>query len=314
MSIALFVLTSAALVIAAWSASAVVGGAMALLRAPIGRLEPGARVHLLTAAAFAPMVLGILAVGVALAPSFGSAADHCGIHEDHHPHLCVAHAHLHDGLGLVLLAVLAGARVAAGVAGALAGGLESLRVVRSLSALSSDRGEVRTVDMPGAFAATLGWWRPRAFVSTGVPAGIRAVVVAHERAHVRHRDPVMRAAVQIGRALHLPGVARAIGRALHRAQEARADGEAAREIGDRTAVAEALVEMARLCRSHPLPGATAFTGDVEARVAELLDDRSAVRLGRAPMIAVAIAIAAGLGLGADHVHHALESALGLFGG
>jgi Zn-dependent protease with chaperone function len=179
---------------------------------------------------------------------------------------------------------------------------------------------VLPVDEPQAFL--LGVVRPRLYLTRGLLAAERArdaeVVIAHERSHLRRRDPLRRLIARIGLAFHLPGIARALERRLARAHEMAADADAARSVGSPERVAQALVEVAR-ARFRPPAPSTAFgagsTADMEARVRRLLEDRPARDLLRAPALASAVLLAQTTVLfAADAVHHGVERALGLIGG
>jgi Zn-dependent protease with chaperone function len=310
-SLALVVLAGAALALTAAAVSGAIGLAWAVVRNLAVTLEPEARVRAWTCVAMAPAFVAALAVAAGLFASV-SGVDHCEVHAGHHPHLCLTHAHLHVALVPALILAVAAVRLCSVAAHVVRAGASIARVTGSLSALPAQPGDVRIVEAPEPFAATLGWWRPRAFVSTAVPVAIRPAVIAHERAHVRHRDPAGRAWVDLVLAFHLPGIAGVIRRGLHRAQEARADADAAREVGDPVAVAEALVGLARLGGRVPR-AAVAFEGDVAVRVAELLDSRPRRSLASRWLVAGAVALVAVALVGADTAHHGLETLLGWVG-
>jgi Zn-dependent protease with chaperone function len=166
------------------------------------------------------------------------------------------------------------ALVLAGLAGAVLAAGRSLGAARRMRALSApDERGFRALRSGEAHAFVLGFLRPRVYVSHGLlgradPRSLEAVL-AHERAHVRRREPLRRLAASVALALHLPGVSGAVARALRAAEEASADAEAARALGDGVRVAEALVRFARLRLAAPL--AAGFEADaLEARVREVL--------------------------------------------
>lgn len=313
MSIAIVVLASGAFVVSALALSALAGGLALAAGTWLARFDAATRVRVWTVVAIAPLALGALAVALSLAPSLGWGVDHCDVHEAHHPHLCLAHAHLHGGWAVIALVAVVAVRFAAAGGRVAAQARRANRVQHALDGLCRPGDGVAVVGMAEPWALTLGWLRPRAFVSAGVPEGIRAAVVAHERAHVRHRDPAARALLEIALAFHLPGIAGALRRALHRAHEARADVEAAHELGDASTVAAALVAMARLGRTAAPAGAAGFEGDVEARVVELLDERPRRIVTWPALVAVGAAVVAAAIAAADEIHHLLESVLGVFG-
>ena len=136
-----------------------------------------------------------------------------------------------------------------------------------------------------------------------------------------------------GLVLHLPGIAHLLNRLLTRTQEMAADADAARTVGDRVRVAEALVRFARLqasssgcgifvrekwsrrssdlcaCRAPCGPPFMEFgSGDLEARVRELLDPHQ--RRGLSAVALVGCSAALGLlALFAAHGLHYLAQAL-----
>lgn len=127
-----------------------------------------------------------------------------------------------------------------------------------------------------SFAVTYGLIRPRILVSTGlsaalVPAEIRAVL-AHEREHLRHRDPLRLLAARLAAAwgCYLP----AAGWLAHRAalrHELAADRAAAGSAG-RAVLAAALLKLAAR-PACPAIAAASPTGDgrrsLEARITQL---------------------------------------------
>jgi beta-lactamase regulating signal transducer with metallopeptidase domain len=136
-------------------------------------------------------------------------------------------------------------------------------------------------------------------------------VLAHERAHVRRREPLRRLLAALALALHLPGIAGALGRALRAAEEASADADAARSLGDRGRVAEALVRFARMRNAAPL--AVGFHGDgLEARVREVLAPAPQGEAPRLSSVLLAAATACAIALAsAPLLHRATELAFEL---
>jgi Zn-dependent protease with chaperone function len=127
-----------------------------------------------------------------------------------------------------------------------------------------------------AFAVTYGLVRPRILVSTGLAAALTpgeiAAVLAHEREHLRCRDPLRLLAVRLlaGWACYLPAARWLAGRAVLR-RELTADRAAARCTG-RGVVAGALLKLATR-PARPAVAAASPAGDesgaLEARVAQL---------------------------------------------
>lgn len=125
------------------------------------------------------------------------------------------------------------------------------------------------------FAVTYGLIRPRILVSTGLaaallPAEIRAVL-AHEREHLRHRDPMRFLAGRLlaAWACYLPAASWLAGRAALRRELAADRAAAAR--ASRGVLAGALLKLAATPASPAFAASTAGgrSGSLEARVAQL---------------------------------------------
>lgn len=323
MILSLLLLCAAASAIVSFGASLLIGVALLASRRWLASLAAPAQARVWLGAALFPALVCAAVMTAALAPSFGWIIDHCAespaLHL--HPHLCAAHhvgalpASTLIALGAVLALRLGHELVAVGRAVIRASSL-----ARALSAIAS-RGErglrVLPFDAPQAFV--LGTLRPSLFVTRGLLAAPHRrhlhAVLAHERAHLRRRDPLRRIAGTLALAFHLPGIARFIDRHLAEAHEMAADADAARAIQSPARVADALVKLSR-ARLAPLPAALGFGGSgVENRVAMLMDSRP--RLDRPQsggLWLVAAAIYALIAASADTVHHGVDLALGLFGG
>jgi Zn-dependent protease with chaperone function len=181
-----------------------------------------------------------------------------------------------------------------------------------------DSGGVRILPVESdAHAFVLGLIRPILFVTEGLATGAEkqhlGAVIAHERAHIRRRDPLRRFIAGIGLALHLPGVARWIEMQLSRTQEIAADREAARAVGA-ARVARALVALAKSKLRVPRTAIAFAATSIEDRVRLVMDARTRSDW---PSLATVIAAAAVLVVmvvaGADGVHHGVEMMLGAFG-
>ena len=327
MSASLLVLCMAAAAAVTFGTSALVALALRALRRPLSRLTKAAEARVLLGAALLPLLVGAAVMPAALAPSFGWIADHCeGTRDVHdHPHICAAHhAPALPSWALIALASVLLARVSVR-AGRL--GRDTLRAratVCELIRLASPeraRGvQVLPLDEPQAFV--VGALAPTVFVTRGLLSARHRphleAVLAHERAHVRRRDPLRRALASLALSFHLPGVARGLEQRLSRAHEMAADAEAASVLGSAPRIAEALVQLTRAHRARPaaLRGALAFGGsDVEVRVLALLDEQPRHdRPEPATLSIAAVALFVATSASADHVHHGVEILLGLLGG
>jgi Zn-dependent protease with chaperone function len=219
---------------------------------------------------------------------------------------------------LVLASVVAGLAAAARVAAHAVRGYRGLRrltrddsrplppAVRSAVAALGLSGRVEAVAAPEPFAVTVGLVRPRILVSdrlagTLSPAEL-AAVLAHERCHLRRRDPARLLAARLLAAYgwYLPAARWLAGRvALDR--ELAAD-RAALTLVSRGMLAGALLKLAALPVCPAVAAASPAgdpTGSLEARVAQLENGRPArsrLAAGRAGATAGGVMLLAAAGL------------------
>ncbi|MDP6943589.1 MAG: M56 family metallopeptidase [Myxococcota bacterium] len=275
----LFVLSVAALALAVALVTATV---YPWLRPRLTRMGPARRARLLTALCVAPLCIALLQTGLLFVPGVLGALwpelDHCLSHTvAGHVHLCFAHPPGSAGAWLGWLVVL-GVVVGFGhpLAKDLARTWRSASLIRQLVHTAQPvSGGLRIVQSPVPLAAATAVGAEvlvsSALVETLSPTLLDAVV-AHERAHVRRRDPWRRVAAMLFSAGHLPGVRRTLLEDLELACEQASDEEAAQAVGNRLHVAQALLAVTRMAGACTMPvGATAFgASSIEARVASLL--------------------------------------------
>lgn len=296
-------------------ASLASGLGLALVRALLERVEPRARARALAFLALLPLVVAVLVLGAVLLPHpWLGLPEHCVHHDDDHLHLCFAHGARTPSLAVIVLASVFGLRIA------LVALLESWRAVRASVALRRVRvaskdstGDLVRLPVEAPLAFTAGWLRPQVFASMAVAdAPEWRIVIAHERDHARHRDPLVRWIARLAAALHAPGIAGWILRELASAQELAADEHAARVTGDRLAVAEQILAFARDAARGPSLVAAFAEGDLARRVAALLETPRYVRgpslLHGLVMVAMSGAITV---LASTWIHHELEALLAL---
>lgn len=141
-------------------------------------------------------------------------------------------------------------------------------------------GKVDAVAAGEAFAVTYGLVRPRILVSTGLTAELGAAeitaVLAHEREHLRHRDPLRLLAARLLAqwGWYLPA-GRWLARRHALRRELSADRAAAGSAG-RAVLAAALLKLASLPACPAVAAASPAEdppGSLEARVAQLEDGR-----------------------------------------
>jgi len=180
------------------------------------------------------------------------------------------------------------------------------RAVLEAAAALGIADRVDAVGTGEAFAVTYRLMRPRVLVSTALAAELTAAeaaaVLAHEREHVRHRDPLQILAVRLLAAFawYAPAASWLASRAVLR-RELAADRASAHGTG-RGVLAGALLKLASLpacpaaAAAGPAPGSP---GSLEARVAQLEGGRPPRprltpprMLGSAGMVAVLTAAGA----------------------
>jgi Zn-dependent protease with chaperone function len=280
----------------------------------IARLDPRTRARVLLAFTVLPSVGGATLLGIALVPKLAAVAlgvaDHCSSHTGH-AHLCPVHAWPGGPNAAAVIPLAALAVILAALGWRVVRTRAALRSVASVAEGMEPDGTVR-LRSPRPFAFTAGFARPAVYVSTGLRdalcPGDLTVVVEHERAHARRRDALTTwVAASLG-VLHLPSTRRRLAADLQVACEQACDEEAALRVGDRVAVAAAIVRVARLQgAAAPWPSVAFGGGDVEARVGALLAPEIAHRpLPRLPFW-IAIATATLALLLAAPLHHAAET-------
>jgi Zn-dependent protease with chaperone function len=290
-----------------------------VVRARHGRLPAAARARRIAAWSAAPWLVGGLLVALCFLPSMwsalGIAADHCPLHDDGHVHLCLEHAP-RGPVYLVEWLLLGAAATAAGIVFARVVAAQ-FATWRAVVALVRTSGKIEGGLIPSniPLSVTAGLFRPLVLVSTGLRERLRpdvlAVVLEHERAHARRRDPLRLVAAALLSAGHLPGTRRLLLCDLALACEQAADDEAAKAVGDRVRVAEAIVTVERVMGSSRSGLAAAMGMDgasTVARIEGLLQDppSSTPTLLRGLLWGVAAVAAVLL---ASDLHHLTETLL-----
>lgn len=324
MTLSLVVLCVAACAIVAFSTSALLGGGLATFSTRLDNLTPAAQARLLLGIAVLPALACAAVMTAALAPTFGWILDHCTTSLDPHthPHICADHqGSTLPAVTLVALGASLLGRVATAGVRVMRGAVSALLTRRGLEQLSLDGDEhqvrVLPFEAPQAFIVGVLW--PTLFVTRGLLSARHqdhlAPALAHERAHLRRRDPLRRLLAMLALGFHLPGIASWLERRLACAHEMAADAAAAHEVRSPERVARALVRLTR-ARSEAHEAALAFAGsDLQARVTTLLDRRPR-RDQPGPLVLLgAVAVLFGvIGARADAVHHGVEIVLGFLGG
>lgn len=263
-----------------------------------------------------PFTAIVAMAALAAAKSRGWVHDHCLFHAPGHPHFCFEHLPemlLDPGRGHV---VVAGTILSIFALLALRHGCDARRQsarLAALTALSRGQGLLRVLDDARLMAFATGGRTPHIYLSRGLLEGLsrreRRMVVAHEAAHVRHRDLPAGRLLETLLLLHLAPSADRLRQLWRDATEVRADEQVARRFG-RTETAELLLRLAR--SMQPAPVATAFGGgNLGLRIHSLLED-SPSRRCRTLLIETMVAggLLAGMIAIAAH-HHSLETLLGM---
>lgn len=246
------------------------GAAYWLGRRAVNRFSAAAQGRLLLGAIFAPLFLSTVFLASALidwsflaGPSSFCLPDHAAL-----PPSAVLLGAVVLGLGRLAFAFLRFLTDSARL-------LWTNRALRRCAQGFAGRCHILPLGEPQAFV--LGAWRPNIYLSQGLLDHLEReelrAVLAHEQAHARRRDGLLRLLAGLGLAFHLPGIAALLKRRFAHAQELTADAEAAQRVGDPLRLAEALVRVAKLkLRPTPRPALDFTGGDLRARVKALLED------------------------------------------
>jgi beta-lactamase regulating signal transducer with metallopeptidase domain len=188
-----------------------------------------------------------------------------------------------------------------------AGWLATRRLLRRALpvALPDDTLVLESSDL--AAPVTCGLLRPRVVlprVWRTWPDAALAAVLAHERAHVRRRDPLVSALARLNRCIFwFHPLAWWLDRTLARSAEHACDDEAVRASGDAVAYADTLVGMAdavrlRGARVAWLAAGVDGAGGLGERIDRVLTGPSPARLSTSRALALAAACAAAIGVAA----------------
>lgn len=242
-------------------AAAVFGSTLARLARP---RSPERRARLAWLAAVAPVLVPTSVVLLCALPgllgALTGAGDHCTGHGDH-PHFCPVHATL-PLTPLLAVGLASAAALLAGLAARAIGQARALaREARWLERRRSGTLEpgVHLLSGETPLALTCGLASPEIWIAQslldGLEATERAVVLAHERAHVERRDPARFLAADLASRLHRPRVRSTLLGALRLAAEQTCDARAAERVGDALQVASTLLRVERLMQRAPAAGA-----------------------------------------------------------
>lgn len=322
-SVQLFLLAGAAFLLIGSLAAA---GLVRVFGKRIVDSEPHARHRELVLIALLPILTSISLLFSATLPSLLALGfpglDHCATHDDVHAHLCFVHLpKLSMNAGIALGLVFFSSCILVRSARSAMGLLRARRLLRVLAQTGRRNADLGVTiidsDDPVCFAA--GLLRPQVFMSRALLDSLdvdkRAIVLAHEQAHVRRRDALMTSVVRACTIFHLPHVGRWLIREQQIAAEQSCDEESAAVAGDRVAVAEVIlaVERAAQCAASSKLGAMAVAfGDcaVKRRIEALLSEPLPAASPWPLQLGAALAAVALL-LTANILHHETETVLSL---
>lgn len=284
-------------------------------------------------ALLAPFTVGAFGVVIALLPSVGHlvglADDHCLSPGQHaHAHLCFIHRPTGVSWLLASIVAAAAAAILSRIGWVVSRWRNAQRIFRSVIATSwprplADGVYLLSLDVP--VCVTAGVIKPTIYISSGAIAALGAecstAALAHERGHLARHETRVRLLGTVAATFHLPGLSRSIVHGWQQDAEFVCDRFAARQAGSAALVAEALIRFQRaLQRSNatPLNAAACLCAHGSAltvRVTNLLassadtegDDQDAVLAYGLGSLVLLIGVA----LQARHLHHALESFVGV---
>lgn len=309
----------------AWAASA--GAAVVLSRLVAQRTrrpEACARRSLMIASLpwVVPFTIVTAILLLSAAKSWGVIADHCLFHGLGHPHLCLTHLpavplsrlHLLGGTAALTLVLVLVARN-------IIGERRMAARLRSIRRLAHGFGRLRVLETHHCLALAADPRNPFILVSRGLVERLtrreRRIVVAHEVAHLRHRDLLRNHLFDLLLLAHLPWGARSLRRSWRQALEERADDRVAALYG-RESVAQTLVKIVRASsrRDSSCDWARAFSAagaDPLRRIERLLSaDDAPLTLPIFESLFITVLLA--LAIAVPAAHHALETFLGFLTG
>jgi hypothetical protein len=180
---------------------------------------------------------------------------------------------------------------------------------------SNEQGfRLRDASEPAVF--TLGWWRPRVFVSQGLLGGCSAnelaIILAHEEAHRRRRDNLRLLLGRVFCAVLPRRWRRAVVHDLHLLCEQACDFAAADRYGS-LSVAQTLVQVGRVLRrsSVPLQGVAFDGSDLRERVHALLSLESRRPLSGWQVATLLVAAGFSVLVAVEPLHYGAEWLIGV---
>jgi len=292
------------------------------IRPALFRLHPGHGSIVLLALWSAPLVLSLVTTLLLLMPAFdGLLFDpHC--HGDCSHHVPTTNAGVLAWIGFSLAAL-----AAFGLSWHFANGLwRGALMRRQFEALSSSEQAgseqagneqgFRLLDASEPAVFTLGWWRPRVFISKGLLRGCSAnelaIILAHEEAHRRRRDNLRLLLGRVFCAVLPRPWRRAVVHDLHLLCEQACDFAAADRYGS-LSVAQTLVQVGRVLRRSfvPLQGVAFDGSDLRDRVHALLSLESRRPLSGWQVATLLVAAGFSVLVAVEPLHYGAEWLIGV---
>lgn len=252
-----------------------------LLRPLLLRLHPRFGSTLLLAYWTLPFVASLSSTAFLFLPTAETLLVDAHCHDD-----CASHAPLIDSMGIAWFGVAIGSLAVLGLLLRFATTLrKSQQLHTQFGFLGKRRGAWFEMESECPLVFTLGWWKPRIYVSTGLLHACSAddldIILQHERAHQARRDNLRLLIARLCCAVLPAPLARRILNDLQVVTEEACDFLAAERFGH-VAVAETLLKVKRLLMAQPASvpqEAMAFAErEVEIRIKALLRASSRVSL------------------------------------
>lgn len=266
----------------------------------------------------APLIVIASVCVLAASKQLGWIADHCIYHGPGHPHLCFEHL---PAIGLSSLHAFGASLAVACLLLVLVRFIRRERQmtsrVNALRVLARGRRRLRILDDHQPFAFAAGFGDAFVLLSRGLLQQLsprqRRIVLAHEVAHLRHRDLPLTLLFEILLLLHIPSTARELRSLWRQALEERADDRVATHYGV-VDVAGTLIKVLRVSRSAPVLAFAVAGADPLKRVKRLLcsDDELPGRRWRFELVYLTLLLAAAAAVLV--AHHPLETLLGVITG
>lgn len=280
--------------------SALVGIGLRLGEAHLFRLNPMTQLRWVSAAVWLPSIVSILFVIGACLDYLYARAIPLGAHAELPPVSKFPVVLILFSCGICAQVGWKAAKICKGILRSRAAHLDLRRIAEPMS------GDSLLIPMREPCAFVIGLLRPEVVVSRGLRASLSntelEVVLAHEGAHARRRDPLRQLLASIGLLWHIPGIASHLDRKFRLCQELIADRAALSIRADKQCVANTLVRYARLRPRALMPTPAFGNSGIAKRVRSLMELDSLQRDRFQPVVAV-LFIAALAALFAGHNLH-----------